>query len=96
VVDIKPIEKGKVQVKPFEWFSWLYIICFIPVFFIALWQYYLNRSLWLDEAMLANNILNRNLLELLQPLDNFQSAPPLFLILLKLISYLSKEEWALR
>lgn len=95
-MDIKPIEKGKVQVKPFEWFSWLYIICLILVFFIALWQYYLNRSLWLDEAMLANNILNRNLLELLQPLDNFQSAPPLFLILLKLISYLSKEEWALR
>ncbi len=93
---IKPIETGKVQVKPIERFSWLYIICLITVFITAIWQYYLNRSLWLDEAMLANNILNRNLLELLHPLDNFQSAPPLFLIILKLISYVSKEEWALR
>lgn len=95
-MDIKTTETGKVQVKLFERFNWFYIICLIVGFIIVLWQYYLNRSLWLDEAMLANNILNRNLLELLHPLDNFQSAPPLFLIIQKFISYLSKEEWALR
>ncbi|MCS7178325.1 MAG: glycosyltransferase family 39 protein [Anaerolineae bacterium] len=47
-------------------------------------QYLGNRSLWLDEAYLALNILNRDFSGLLRPLDHHQVAPPLFLWAVKL------------
>jgi len=44
------------------------------------------RSLWLDEALLAESIVSRNWLELLvSPLSNGQSAPVLYVITVKLI-----------
>lgn len=42
-------------------------------------QYLANRSLWLDEAYLALNILQRDFGGLLQPLADNQIAPPGFL-----------------
>jgi hypothetical protein len=56
-----------------------------------------NRSLWLDEAMLSLNVLERGFLELLRPLDHAQAAPPAFLLLVKLsVATIGDSEYALR
>lgn len=41
-----------------------------------------------DGVLLGSDILNHDFPELIMPLDSFQSAPPLFLLLQKLISYI--------
>lgn len=60
----------------------------LPVLFalgvvLRLVPYLANRSLWLDEAMLALNVLERPFAGLWHRLDNDQAAPPLFLWLVK-------------
>jgi hypothetical protein len=48
----------------------------------AAWRiaaYAQHRSLWYDEAALALNIAGRGFVELVEPLDYLQTAPPLFL-----------------
>lgn len=51
---------------------------------LRLRQYLHGRSLWLDEAMLGNNILARSFADLLLPLDSDQTAPIPFLWAVKL------------
>ena len=64
---------------------------------ISLFQFVYNRSLEVDESMLALNIINRNAFELLIPLDLNQVAPILFLLLEKLFSILiPNSEYGLR
>jgi hypothetical protein len=48
-------------------------------------MYLENRSLWLDPAMLALNVIDKNALELMGRLDWNQAAPPAFLLLAKAI-----------
>jgi hypothetical protein len=62
--------------------------------FVPLWE---NRNLWIDEAMLALNVVERSPQELMQPLDWNQGAPLGFLLLSKTVcSSLGLHEWALR
>jgi hypothetical protein len=64
---------------------------------LALWQFVYNRSLWLDESMLALNIIHKNYFELTQTLDYHQAAPILFLQIEKFFSLIiSNSEYALR
>ena len=64
---------------------------------LALVQFLHGRSLWVDEAMLALNIVTRDPLGLLRPLDDNQVAPILFLLLEKAFtSLVPNSEYGLR
>ncbi len=57
----------------------------------------LGMPLWGDEVMLALNILDRSVIELFQPLEMGQVAPPMFLVLNSLILDITGySEWPLR
>lgn len=47
---------------------------------IRLWQFHLNRPLWIDEAMLAVSVVTRSVSGLMRPLLWDQVAPPGYLI----------------
>jgi len=56
-----------------------------------------HRSLWYDEAAVALNIVRRGFFALLQPLDNQQTAPPLFLWAERVVVLVfGANEWSLR
>ncbi|HLO28229.1 MAG TPA: hypothetical protein VK249_03785 [Anaerolineales bacterium] len=60
-------------------------------------QYLTGRSLWVDEAMLALNIVNRNFAGMFKPLDYDQGSPIGFLLAEKIFNVLlGKNEFALR
>jgi hypothetical protein len=65
---------------------------------LRLIPYLFNRSLWLDESMLALNIINKNFTQLItQPLEYNQAAPLLFLVVEKVsANTFGPTEYALR
>lgn len=77
--------------------DWIGLALVCAGFILRLRQFLVNRSLWLDEAMLTNNILARDFGELFLQLDNNQGAPIGFLLLQKTITLtLGDSEYALR
>jgi hypothetical protein len=64
---------------------------------IRIYHYLMNKSFWLDEALLSNNIINKNFAELLEPLNNLQIAPIGFLFAQKIsVLLFGANEFALR
>lgn len=64
---------------------------------LALINFLNNRSLWLDEAFLALNIVNKPVHELLAPLDHNQVAPIGFLVIEKFFAALfGNTDWSMR
>src|SRR5262252_1207359 len=75
----------------FEWAILAYGIL------LRLTQYLSDRSLWMDESMLALNVVNRSFAQLLQPLDYNQGAPVGFLMAQRAaVTLFGPGEYALR
>ena len=84
------------KIKPRLVGSLVITMCLMGIFLRA-YFYLINRSLWLDEARLALNLVNRSFLGLLKPLDSDQGAPIGFLLLQKaVISLLGISDYTLR
>lgn len=79
----------RIEKYDFEDVIIFFTICFGV--FLACKQFVYNRDMWTDEVLLGVNIVNRNPLELLRPLDHFQVAPILFLQIEKLFSQLTSD-----
>lgn len=76
--------------------EFLWIIIGLGVI-LRLVQYLYNRSLWLDESLLALNIVDRTFSELFNPLSYHQGAPIGFLMLEKIsVTIFNDGEYALR
>lgn len=85
--------------KSLQWINPIWVVRAIIGLGIALRlvQYLYNRSLWIDEASLALNLIEKTFSELLQPLDYGQMAPPGFLLATKvLINTFGDSEFVLR
>jgi hypothetical protein len=64
---------------------------------LRLHPYLANRSLWVDEAMLALNVVGRSFAGLLEPLDHLQLAPVGFLMICRAaVTAFGANEYALR
>lgn len=57
--------------------------------------YFLFSPTWCDEVFLINNIVFKSFLSLFFPLESLQAAPPLFLVLIKLITKIIGAEYEL-
>ncbi len=76
---------------------WVSSIAILTGIALRLWQYIANPSIWVDEAAIARNIINRQPHQLFHALDYAQVAPPGFLLSIKLSTMLlGPSEYALR
>lgn len=77
---------------------YLFLLIIILGFFLRLYHYFIDRSLWLDEGYLSSSLLRFNYLQLVtQPLDYQQKAPVGFLLLVKLcLNIFGHNEYGLR
>ncbi len=91
------MEKILNRLKAFRTPEFLWGLLVATGIILRLRQYIVNRSLWVDEAMLAFNIVNRTFGELTMPLDFNQGAPIGFLFIEKsIILILGNHDYILR
>lgn len=90
------MKKHYLQNPQFVLSATFYLIIFIGAF-LAIYQFIFNRSLWLDEAALALNIISKDFIGLTKPLDHNQVAPIGFLFIERIsVLIFGKNELALR
>jgi hypothetical protein len=78
-------------------FSVIFLLVWIAGVALRCYCYFMGRPLWEDEAHLALNFISHDYIGLTKPLDNFQSAPILFLYAVESTSHiLGYGEMALR
>ena len=84
--------------KKIYYSRWLPLVLIFIGIALRLYQYFINHTLWLDEAFIAINIIRSSFEELLLPLKYYsQSAPIIFLELTKLITTVwNNSEFAFR
>lgn len=91
------MKKVSNQLKSFHTSDFLWGMIVVVGVILRLRQYFVNRSLWVDEASLALNIINRTFSALTLPLDYDQGAPMGFLFIQKfLVLILGNSEYILR
>lgn len=91
------IELFQERRAPLPWEKVIAGVLLLLGLLLRLRQYLTARSLWLDEAMLALNIVQRNFGGLFQPLDYNQGAPVGFLLAEKaLVTVFGSHEFVLR
>lgn len=80
-----------------SWWRELALAAIVVGVVVRLEQYVANPSIWVDEAAIARNVLDRQPLQLLGVLDYGQVAPPGFLLAVKLsVLIFGCSEYALR
>lgn len=67
----------------------IFLIAFLGVF-LRTKAYFASYSFWMDESSLAINIIKRGIFDLFLPLEHCQSAPPMFLVLTKILTMIFK------
>ncbi len=78
-------------------FKWLSITILVYGALLRLLVYFQNRSLFIDEANLARNYIEKTLLALWQPLSYEQYAPPIFSSIQKICWWVfGNQEFSLR
>ncbi|MFZ1985916.1 MAG: hypothetical protein WAU91_15975, partial [Desulfatitalea sp.] len=92
--NIKSLFHDRIMDRPVTVFLWIFLFIGLMV---RLRSYLARISFWVDEAALANNLVERSLSQLIGPLDQNQVAPIGFCIIEKLLILLwGNHEYALR
>lgn len=96
-MNISYFRSSDLKSKFFSWENTISGLILLVGFLLRLRQYLTGRSLWLDEAMLALNIVDRDFGGLFRPLDYDQGAPIGFLLIEKAFSLIfGRNELSLR
>jgi len=96
-MNTKLFQSDNFKPKVSPWENTIAGLILLAGFLFRLRQYLTGRSLWLDEAMLALNIVNRNYGDLFQPLDYEQGAPLGFMLVEKTFNLIfGRNEFSLR
>ena len=96
-MNTKLFQSDNFKPKVSPWENTIAGLILLAGFLFRLRQYLTGRSLWLDEAMLALNIVNRNYGDLFQPLDYDQGAPIGFMLVEKTFNLIfGRNEFSLR
>jgi Dolichyl-phosphate-mannose-protein mannosyltransferase len=97
VASVDGVISSAVRRRAAELLNWTGLVPVLVGIALRGWQYAANPSLWVDEAALARNILDRPVPMLFHPLDYGQVAAPGFLLAVKLSAFLfGPSEYALR